>query len=144
MRNRAPIVEFLGKPASALIGSMPFRGWKFTRSVDEDDPARSISYQCDGSFFSMRCDGDDLVRSIFLENGFDERLIGLSFLSNREDIRQNLGAPSKSGPAYTHPILGKYGPWDRYDCPEYSIHIHFESGRDRVKMITLMRADVVP
>src|SRR5262245_23113735 len=43
-------------------------------------------------------------------------LAGLSSDSTREDVRQKLGPPSRSGGTMIVPGLGRQGPWDRYDA----------------------------
>jgi hypothetical protein len=41
------------------------------------------------------------------------------------------------------PILGEYGPWDRFARLGYTIHVEYRADADCIKMITLMRPDVV-
>jgi hypothetical protein len=53
------------------------------------------------------------------------------------------GTPSKSGEARTDPYLGEFGPWDRFDKADYSIHILYHAHVDRIKRVSLARADAV-
>jgi hypothetical protein len=96
----------------------------------------------------LRCDHDDRVSVIFLYSdefgGFDEGLLDAPFSSNREKVIELFGAPSKSGGKIGGPILGEYGAWDRFASLGYTIHFEYSADAERVKKITLIRADAVP
>lgn len=140
-----PLIAYLGKPASVLLASPPFKFWTFKRSVEEDLPERLIDYVCAQHGLSLVCDSDDKIRSIFLEaDHFEQNLLDIPFSSSRADVLSLLGIPSKIGNPHTDPILGEYGAWDRFDWSSHSIHIEYQPHADRIKMVTLMRADVVP
>lgn len=139
------LVKYLGKPVSELLESPPFKFWAFERSVDEDLPDRIINYTSDQQSFHLICDNDEKIQTIFLTaDHFDETRFCIPFSLRRREALSLLGVPSKSGDAHTDPILGEYGPWDRFDCAGHSIHIEYQPHADRIKMVTLMRADVVP
>ena len=140
-----PLVDYLGKLASDILESPPFREWTFERSIDDDLPERIINYVSEEKEFSFVCDEDEQVQTIFLENeSLGSSLTDVSFSSSRSEVIRRFGRPSKSGEARVHKILGEYGAWDRYDRSEYSIHIEYHPHTDRIKRITLMRAEVVP
>lgn len=139
------LLEYLGMPSSALMGAVPFRRWSFARSVDEDLPKRSINYTSEQHGISLTCDDDETIRSIFLtSDNFDQALLDIPFSSSRREVLNLLGVPSKSGDAHTSRFLGEYGAWDRFDSARHSIHVEFQPHADSIKMVTLMRADVVP
>ena len=69
---------------------------------------------------------------------------GLTPGSTREEVSQRLGRPSRSGEAMTLPILGRQGSWDRYDGEKVSIHFQYAESEDRIRLVTLMVADVAP
>lgn len=137
-------LDYLGRPAADLITLAPFNTWQFDRELDADIPGNTLDYVADHAGFSFACD-DHGITTIFVESDeFAQFLGGISFSHNREEVRCFLGKPSKIGKPYSDPILGEYGPWDRYDDDRQSIHIEYEPRADRIKRITLMRADVAP
>jgi hypothetical protein len=69
---------------------------------------------------------------------------GLSPRSTRGEVHRVLGRPSRSGEARTVPILGRQGPWDRYDGEIVCVHFQYAEPVDRIRLITLMAADVAP
>jgi hypothetical protein len=139
------LLDFLGKPAALLLTSAPFRSWNFERSVDDDLPEQTINYKVSRRGFSFTCDSDETINTIFAESDdIDKSLIDIPFSTKRWEVRSMLGAPSKSGEPRSDPILGEYGPWDLYDEERHSIHIEYQPHADRIRRITLMRADVVP
>ena len=94
---------------------------------------------------SVCCDANERIATIFLSSdGVARFLLGISLSNTRGDVRELFGQPSKSKPAHRQVVLGQYGPWDRFDKPSHSIHIEYELEADRIKMITLMRPDMVP
>ncbi|RWE56472.1 MAG: hypothetical protein E5W09_19015 [Mesorhizobium sp.] len=138
-------LDYLGRPAAHLLTSAPFNTWQFKRTVDEDLPDNRVNHVADRCDFSFACDTDETITTIFIESDdFGQFLSGISFSRNRREVQGFLGAPSKSGKPYSDPILGEYGPWDRYDGGRHSIHIEYQPYADRIRRITLMREDVVP
>ncbi|WP_137930043.1 hypothetical protein [Mesorhizobium comanense] len=139
------LLDFLGKPAACLLTSDPFRRWNFQRSVDDDLPEKTINYEASRQGFSFTCDSDEAITTIFVEaDDIDKSLIDIPFSTKRWALQSMLGIPSKSGKPHSHPILGEYGAWDRYDQERHSIHIEYEPHLDRIRRVTLMRADAVP
>ena len=69
----------------------------------------------------------------------------LSFASSRAAVRAELGEPTKSKDAFVEDSLGPQGAWDRFESPQYTIHIQYNPDTtDRIQLITLMNPDVVP
>lgn len=142
--------NFLGKPAAALLKASPFELWPSEKSVDEDLPERTINYVFSKQGLSITCDGEDdeKIQTIFLHPrelvDFDVELIDVPVSSTRREVLDRLGTPSKSGSPRKSEILGEYGAWDRYDWPDYSLHVQYRTDADQIEMITLMRHDVVP
>jgi len=138
-------LKYLGKPVSELLESQPFKFWEFERSVDEDLPDRIINYTSDQHFISLTCDEYERIQTIFLTTDqFGEARFFIPFSLCRREALSLLGVPSRSGEAHADPILGDYGHWDRFDYASHSIHIEYHPQANRVKMVTLMQADVVP
>ncbi|TPK73117.1 hypothetical protein FJ930_11560 [Mesorhizobium sp. B2-4-15] len=139
------LLDFLGKPAAYLLTSDPFRRWNFERSVDDYLPEKTINYEASQKGFSFTCDSDEAIRTIFVESDdIDKSLIDIPFSTKRRAVQNMLGIPSKGGKPRSDPILGEYGAWDRYDHERQSIHIEYEPHMDRIRRVTLMRADVAP
>ncbi len=137
--------DYLGKPASILLSSTPFNLWSFVRTVDEDLPERGVNYASEPHGLSLGCDSAEHIHSIFVSlDHIDQDLLNIPISSNRADVLVSQGVPTKSGAAHSDPILGEYGAWDRFDGPSYSMHVEYYPHEDRIKMVTLMRADVVP
>lgn len=137
--------KYLGKRASALLEILPYSSWEFERTADDDLPSRPIDYVCEEEGFSINCDGDDRIQSIFLTSAhLIQKELDLPLQCERCNVLASFGLPSKSGEPSTHRILGKYGAWDRYDDKYHSIHIEYLPDIDRIKMVTLMRFDAVP
>lgn len=139
------ILGYLGKPASSLLASSPFMSWKFKKTIDDDLPEIRINYVSKRNNFSITSDIDDKIDCIFIEaDNLDRDLWDIPFSSSRNGVLSSFGTPSKSGAARTDPILGEYGPWDRFDEADHSIHIEYQPHADRIRRVTLMRADAVP
>jgi hypothetical protein len=74
------ITEYLGKQASELLMSPPFRHWKFKRTVDRFLPEVRIDYESLKNKFSMTCDSDERINTIFIESdNFDREIFGVPF-----------------------------------------------------------------
>lgn len=141
-------VNYLGGPASDVLNDTPFRNWTFEKSFEPDLDEPLIDYVFFHNGVDFVCDGDDKVRSIFLyadeSRCLREGLEDLPFASTRQQVIQQLGPPSKSGSRISDPILGEYGPWDRFARGGYAIHVEYRLDDDLIKKVTLMRADVAP
>lgn len=142
------LANYLGKPASNILDDAPFRDWFYERTIETDLEKPRIDYVFAHDGIDFVCDGEDNVRSIFLYfdevRCFDENLVDIPYLAPREQIVESLGAPSKSGGRIKDPVLGEYGAWDRFIRPGYAIHVEYRVDVDRLKKVTLMRADAVP
>ena len=140
--------SYLGKPASAMLADAAFKHWPVEKSFEDDLEEPIIQYVFPQHGLELRCDGDDKVSTIFLcadeFGGFDESLLDVPFSSNRQQVLERLGSPSKSGGKLSDPVLGEYGAWDRFARFGHEIHVEYKVDADRIKMITLIRADVVP
>jgi hypothetical protein len=140
--------KYLGNPAATMLADAPFKDWKFEKSFENDLKKPRIDYIFPENGLDFVCDADDQVRTIFLywdeHRRFEDGLADLPFSSTRQEVMERLGAPSKSGGIVNDPILGEFGPWDRFAKFGYSIHVEYKVNADSIKKITLMRADVVP
>jgi len=142
------VAAYLGKSASTMLSDAPFKGWEFDRAVDSDLDEPVIDYVFADHGLDFVCDQNDDVATIFFHSDehrcFDEGFIDLPLSSNRRTVIDFLGPPAKSGEGIIDPVLGDFGPWDRFLQLGYAIHIEYRVGVDRIKKLTLMRNDMVP
>jgi hypothetical protein len=86
------------------------------------------------------------LRSVFFdyEATPSEAATGIPSAATRAQVLRILGKPSRSGVAQVLPILGQQGPWDRWDRPEFSMHVQYSFENGAVAKVTLMHPSVVP
>lgn len=139
---------YLNLSARVLLNELPFKTWLVEKSIDSDLDIPIIQYVFPANGMELRCDIDDTINTIFLYfeefGGFDDGLSELSFSLGRQEVSLLLGTPSKCGAGVIDPVLGHYGPWDRFAKKDHSIHVEYAIHSDKIKKITLMRADVTP
>jgi hypothetical protein len=141
------MTEFLGKPASSLLEAEPFKSWVVERWVDDDADPPVVGYIFEGRGLQLNCDHEhELVRSVFLEAEQHPEIVlsEVPFNHSRAQVLVRFGSPSRSGERVSDPILGEFGPWDRFQLPEYTVHVQYEVESDTIAKITLMRNDVTP
>jgi hypothetical protein len=143
------LANYLGRPVYTMLEDAPFKNWPVQKSFDEDSHAEpAFGYVFPHHGRSLRCDSDGMIGVIFLYsdlyNGLDETLLDAPFSSNRQQVIARLGQPSKSGGPRTDPVLGEYGPWDRFARPGHTTHVEYRADSDRIRMITLMRDGWLP
>lgn len=82
---------------------------------------------------------DGVVCTIFLRppNALLDRL-GIDADWTRKEVLAAFGEPTRGGGGTTHPILGRYGGWDRYDTPARNTHIEYTQSGDGIALVTLM------
>lgn len=140
--------RYLGRPAEDLLSDAHFKDWKFERSIVKDVKRPRIDYLFPSNGFDFICDLDGKVRTIFLHahgnRQFADQLVDLPFSATRTEVLSQFGAPSKSGGVIKDPILGEFGPWDRFTVTGHSIHVEYSPNCENIRKITFMRADVVP
>jgi len=134
------LLAFLGSPAADLLATAPFCTWPVTRSTQRDQ----VTYEFDGQHVEFVCDEGDRIATIFLHAGVDESVSDISFTTGRGDVLARFGAPSRSGGASSHPILGESGAWDRFDGDDGVVHVQYRVNVDAIALVTLMRSDVAP
>lgn len=138
----------LGSPASAVLEDEQFKDWPVERSVEQELEVPILEYVYPKHGLELLCDPDDRIHTIFLKSDkfvrFDKSVLDVPFSSNRQQVLESLGQPSRSGKKRLSAILGERGPWDQFTRPGYAIHVEYPTDSDHVKMITLMRADMVP
>ena len=142
------IADYLGFRASIMLKDEPFKDWTVERSLETDlDPA-IVHYVFPGRGLELRCDDDEKISVIFLQSGenhqFDDILTDPFFSWSREQVMEHFGKPSTCGDKSSHPVLGDYGAWDRFELPRYTIHFEYKRDSPSVSKITFMRNDVVP
>ena len=139
--------KFLGQKASCLLEAEPFRNWPVERSVDDDSDPPEVGYTFAGCGLALKCDRrDEKINCLFLEleTHAGTVLSEVPFHLRRSEVLALFGPPSKSGEGFSDPVLGDYGPSDRFQGPEYTVHVEYRVDSDSIKMITLMRNEVVP
>ena len=131
---------------SALLEAEPFNGVDFYRTAEMDIDRPCIDFQFPSLGVDVVCDLDQRIRAILLSAGGQGKvsLIDLPSSLRREEVREALGEPSKSGAESTSSILGPSGGWDRFLRGKYTIHIEYKIRSDEINMVTLMRNDIVP
>lgn len=141
------LAKYLGQKASHLLDTEPFKNWSLERIVYDDSDRPEVRYVFVGCGLELNCDReDDRIRCLFLETETHAGTVisEVPFQLSREEVLAHFGSPSKSGVPISHPVLGKFGPWDRFQGPEYTVHVQYKVGSDSIEMITLMRNDVAP
>jgi hypothetical protein len=139
------VSKYLGCKSSTILSDEFFKNWKFRKIERRDGDSRRNDYVFSRKGVSFISDGDDVVTTIFFsfktsppfDGGFDD----LPFSSGRIEVRNRFGEPSESREKFCDPILGEYGAWDRFNFPNYILHVQYFSERDSVELITLMRSD---
>ncbi len=141
------MAEYLGLKASCLLETELFKNCPVKRMVDDDSDPPEVRIRIVGCGLALNCDRkDERVNAIFLES---EEFAGavlseVPFYLSRDEVLERFGSPSKSGKAISDPILGEYGPWDRFEGPKCTVHIQYKVHSNSIERITLMRNDVVP
>lgn len=142
------LAKYLGNPVTAMLAEEPFKGWSYEKSFENDLEKPRIDYVFSQNGLEVTCDEDERVDTIFLFADESRYFVGglqdIPFSATRQQTLERLGFPSKSGGRISDPILGEFGPWDRFARCGYSVHIAYRADADRIEQITLMRADVVP
>lgn len=141
------IIQYLGQPASNLLATEPFNKWTVERSLDNDSDPPEVRYIFKGCGLEVNCSRDkEFINTFFFdkEKHAGVEFFDMSFDLNREEIRSKIGLPSKSGEGFLDPILGEYGPWDRFKKADYTVHIQYCLESSSVVRVTIMSNDVVP
>lgn len=142
------LANYLGRQASVLLADLPFRNWTVKRTSHTDREKPRIEYVFLHNGMDFVSDEEDNVSCIFFFSDESRCFTGgiqdLPFTSSRQEVLARFGSPAKSGGRLSDPILGEYGRRDRFSRGKYSIHIEFHLEVDCIKLITLMRADIVP
>lgn len=142
------LASYLGRPADELLAVPPFSGWQWHRSVEKDLDSPLIDYVSQQEGMDFVCDEAENVRTIFAYNDptrrFVDGLDDLPFSFTRQQVRDRLGRPSKSGEPMTDSILGMFGAWDRFENTQFTVHIEYQLDSMSIKKITIMRGDSVP
>jgi hypothetical protein len=136
---------YLGRPSDAILRDQPFNSWTFERTPNEEVPIFGINYVCRPHGIEFSCDDDERIHTIFMHVGrVDERLLDVPPDLGRSGLENYFGPASRFGGQRLYPVLGVKGAWVRFDRNHYSIHVEFEPDEDRIRKLTLMRADVAP
>ena len=138
------LTQLLGKQDTTLLSAIPFRKWSFEKSIEKDLTPPITDYVCTENGMDFVCDEDGTVSAIFLY--FDEvrrfsgNIIELPSTKRQSEVIKLLGIPTQRGDKSYDPILGAYGPWDRFVRPPNIIQIEYHVNDDSIKKITLMKS----
>lgn len=141
------LANYLGKKADSLLTSKPFCDWQVTRSVDDESDPPEVRYNFEGRGIQFNCDRDDeRINHLFLEkDGYAGTVRSdLSFDLSKSETRSLFGPPAKSGDKFSHPVLGEFGPWDRFNLEGFVLHLEYLIDQVGIRQVTLMREDAVP
>ncbi|CAM3033127.1 DUF2004 domain-containing protein [Pseudoalteromonas distincta] len=69
---------------------------------------------------------------------------GLSFSSNKSEVRAVMGTPTSSGNPLSDTILEATGGFDRYDNEKYAVHFEYSKKDSTISLITLMCINDAP
>ncbi len=138
------LTAYLGAPAAQLLAVLPFSSWSYSRSVEDDLPAVEIRYEFEEQKIALVCDESERITTISLHAGVDQALAPIPMNLDRNGVLDRVGVPSKSGPAIADPILGDYGPWDRFESISHTLHVQYGLRTHQIELLTLMHPDVVP
>ena len=143
MTNKA--AELLGKSVTDVLRVAPFCDWPFEKSADNDLDEPLIYFEFKDHGVSLTCRDIQIISTIhFSATGQAASHFELPTFLTRDGVRDQFGIPHASGEGMDDPVLGRYGPFDRYDHPDHSVHFEFFPDDDRIKLITLMASPVVP
>jgi hypothetical protein len=140
--------EYLGKNVAVLLQDAPFAEWQVERNEEDELDEPIIHYEFSGRGLELRCDGEEIISAIFVfVEDFPRRhenICGIHFNWPRNHVLAYLGEPAAHGKSTTHPILGKFGPWDRMEWDAFAVRIEYTVNMDRIVKLTYMRSDVIP
>jgi len=141
------LAEYLGRTASDILQVEPFRNWPIEQCIDDDSNPPLVGYLIGNGAIQINCDRQsENVRSVFLtQEAYDGTLLSeIPFNFSRGKTLEYLGATDKSGSKFIDPILGEFGPWDRFRYSGYTIHVQYSINSESIAKVTLMRNDVAP
>jgi hypothetical protein len=70
--------------------------------------------------------------------------LGLAIDSRRQEVRRLLGHPQFEREAADIEYLGRLGPTDRYDGPDFSVALDYDERTEKVTMVQLLLPTAVP
>ncbi|MCI2395122.1 hypothetical protein [Aliiroseovarius sediminis] len=144
--SRQRLKSFLGKDASKLLETEPYKHWP--RQLEPLDPAYCLDrvYTFPVNGLELRCAADGKITTIF---AYSQKFGGYSefeplFRLSRTEVLDAFGDPYKTGNRFLDPILGEMGARDLFKFQDHATHFTYGYNRDQVEMITLMTRDAVP
>jgi len=132
-----PISDLLGKRWNLAVQQQGAGqgGWRLLRA--NEDGSRSLGDE--SGAIELLVDAAGRLDTIFLQPGSAAVTeLGIAASFKRGDVLAKFGEPSTGGGGTVHPILGRYGGWDRWDAAERNMHVEYAPDSDTVVMVTLM------
>lgn len=146
MRLEMDAVEFLGMPFRAVEGKLSHSGIEHV--FDEPDNPALATELCvsatDGTW-QLLLDNQERIGTIFL---FADKGCKLPFGLRPEmtpaELNDLLGVPTRHAPESVIQYLGPKGSWWRWDTATHCVHVEYEIGAARIRMVTLTMPDHAP
>jgi hypothetical protein len=108
----------------------------------QDSEIHAYAVHPSGEFEAVVNSAGHVVDTVFVHRE-SPLLSGLvSFSASPADVRRRFGIPSVSGEETDIKALGRKGAWERFDYPDWSLHLHYVVGGDRLELVTFMSAQV--
>lgn len=140
--------SFIGKSIDSLLEIKPFSDWGVEKSLDDEGEELVYHYTFIENGFEVRCDEDLKICVMFINSneygGFKEDFEEASLTSEKSEVINYFGSPTKSGGPVNHPILGRSGAWDQFVFDNFAIHCQYKIESEKIERITIMNHDSLP
>lgn len=143
--------KYIGKSITDFLKEEPFYSWNYSRtSTDEDDVLnQGFDYEFYGYGLAIHCNIDEIIETIFLDSKdygeVNEILTEIPFTYTRKQVRDYFGiSPEFSRDALNDPILGEFGPYDRFRLYNVLIGVEFKGKKDEISQISFMPLEAFP
>ncbi len=150
------LIRILGKSiddpfVESVLEPFELRRWESNGEDDDlDDDSESLLDTAQG--LEVQFSKAGIIETVFLYSHghqgfarFPRPLInGLTLQSTREEVQDAIGEPTHSGGPNEMSLLGRIGPWDRYDRPDGALHFQFRYDVDAIQLVTLMTLSTAP
>jgi hypothetical protein len=148
------LIALIGLPVDAPSVQLLIASERLQSSTEEDleegEPIRSFLSSKPGGYVFAHTLGRITTLFIYVrpKHGYDAfrdaTLHGLTSKSTCADVRRALGMPTRTGAAHSHPVLGRFGPWDRFDRQTVCLHFQYTEPDNGIELVTVVTPDVAP
>jgi hypothetical protein len=135
--------DILGKLFPEVEDSIAHLGVEVVFDDLELSEEQEFSVAAKDNSWEISLGKDQIIDTVFLYKleKFSDH-IGFRSDSLRGEIEKVLGQVSACGPQTDSAFLGIKGSWERYDKPEYSLHVEHEVNSENIKMVTIMLPEI--